>query len=118
MSWCFDKNKIVEQLAVEGTFSSSQQWKIKKKKEEKTKIIVPRFRSGTKKEVYAHFLLFVVVQKVQAAIQKAPFNPQLKNLLHKLEEFPNVPRKKVKFQVSLLHLTLLLHVIRIAMCLG
>ncbi|XP_076461870.1 cell growth-regulating nucleolar protein-like [Babylonia areolata] len=38
------------------------------------------------------------IQKVQAAIQKAPANPQLKNLLHRLEDFPNVPRKKAKFE--------------------
>lgn len=38
------------------------------------------------------------IQKVQSAIQKASADPQLKNVLKRLEEFPNVPRKKAKFQ--------------------
>ncbi|KAK7469790.1 hypothetical protein BaRGS_00036217 [Batillaria attramentaria] len=38
------------------------------------------------------------IQKVQAAIQKAAANPQLKTVLKRLEEFPNVPRKKAKFE--------------------
>ncbi|KAK7109532.1 cell growth-regulating nucleolar protein-like [Littorina saxatilis] len=38
------------------------------------------------------------IQKVQSAIQKAPANPQLQQLLQRLEEYPNVPRKKAKFE--------------------
>ena len=43
--------------------------------------------------------VYPFLQQVQQAIQKAPNNAKLKGLLNRLEDFPNIPRKKRKFEV-------------------
>ena len=40
------------------------------------------------------------VQQVQAAVAKVTTNAKLKGLLQQLTDFPNIPRKKAKFEVS------------------
>ncbi|XP_005089829.1 cell growth-regulating nucleolar protein [Aplysia californica] len=38
------------------------------------------------------------IEKVQGAIEKASSNPKLKGLLERLTDYPNIPRKKAKFE--------------------
>jgi len=40
------------------------------------------------------------LKQVQAAVAKASTNARLKALLNQLTDFPNIPRKKAKFEVS------------------
>ncbi|BFY98279.1 hypothetical protein BsWGS_01319 [Bradybaena similaris] len=37
------------------------------------------------------------IEKVQSAIDKSVSNPKLKGLLERLKDYPNIPRKKIKF---------------------
>ncbi|CAG5116547.1 unnamed protein product [Candidula unifasciata] len=37
------------------------------------------------------------IEKVQSAIDKSVSNPNLKGLLERLKDYPNIPRKKIKF---------------------
>ena len=45
-------------------------------------------------------LSLILFQQVQAAIEKAKGNPRLRSLLVKLQDYPNIPRKKAKFEVE------------------
>lgn len=38
------------------------------------------------------------LQQVQAAITGAPANPRVRGLLERLKDYPNIPRKKIKFE--------------------
>lgn len=52
-------------------------------------------------------VLVVVFQKVQSAIDKSVSNPKLKGLLERLKDYPNIPRKKIKFvvcNISVIHI--------------
>ena len=42
----------------------------------------------------------VFLQKAQAAIQGAKVSPKIASLLRKIVTYPNIPRKKKKFEVS------------------
>ena len=56
-----------------------------------------------------NFVIFSIYfgQQVQKAIQNASNNPKLKNILMRLEDCPNIPRKQAKFEVILsIHLCL------------
>lgn len=44
--------------------------------------------------------VIICLQQVRCAAQKAPANPKLKGLLSRLEDYPNIPRKKAKFEVT------------------
>ena len=50
-----------------------------------------------------NFIIFSIYfgQQVQKAIQNASNNPKLKNILMRLEDCPNIPRKQAKFEVIL-----------------
>jgi hypothetical protein len=39
------------------------------------------------------------LQQVQDAINNTKGNPKLQGLLEKLKDYPNIPRKKAKFEV-------------------
>ena len=46
------------------------------------------------------------LQQVHAAISKVKGNPSLARLLERLKEYPNIPRKKAKFEVYKLFLNI------------
>ena len=40
------------------------------------------------------------IQRVRDSVQSAEVNPRISRLLEKISEFPNIPRKKSKFEVE------------------
>ena len=55
-----------------------------------------------KVKIESQYIPFVIMQQVQAAIEKNQSNKRLRNVLEKLQEYPNVPRKKKKFEVCII----------------
>lgn len=49
--------------------------------------------------VFLFVLFFFGFQKVQTAIDQANTEPRVKALLETLKDYPNIPRKKTKFEV-------------------
>ena len=49
--------------------------------------------------LYKYITYFILYQQVQEAINKTKTDPKLRGLLERLKDYPNIPRKKAKFEV-------------------
>lgn len=48
----------------------------------------------------ASFMLYSLIQKAREAMQSAKVSSKLASLLNRIADYPNIPRKKKKFEVE------------------